>query len=567
MKRSPSRVRGTRPWLLPALATGLLVGMAFPPIGASWLAWVGLIPLLWAVRHEKRGSRAFRMGLLAGTVVHLTTLHPLVSAHLWSGWQLVPAAELAGIQNRQLVVLNGLWLLLSAWGGVFWGAFALALCKLGRGSLNRMAVLAPPLVVLLVEWLRSLTTWGFHWAFLGQATIELRGVLQLGALGGVWLLTWLVVLVNIGGLALLSRGKRPRKWALPVGITALVTAVSLAGSWRADSLRERLSRGDGVLAAAVQFYRPQDTLRDFTPLGLDRTYLDLLQRVARGDAGAVELAVFPETIAYTTLSLDGSRAPRKPDAVYRSRDEWREAIAPAMQQSGSRRLALVFGLDTVELGALHNSLAFWTRSGLRGWYHKQRPVPFAEYQPAVLGLLGLRGGPQYEAGHRSRVVGLHGIRIGGFICQEVLTPGILRRSTRDGAELLVSGGNDGVFANPAVARVHARLARLRAVETGRYVVRAMKTGISAIIAPTGEELARSPLAPKPFIVVHRVKPLDGRTPYVRFGDWPVAIAALLVLGALVGHVREAPSVASVARSECRSTPEAGEEKGRAEREG
>lgn len=108
------------------------MGLAFPPVGASWLVWVGLVPLLWVVRREKRGSHAFWMGLVAGTVVYLITLRPLVSAHMWSGWQFVPVAELAGIQSRQLVVLNGLWLLLSVWGGVFWGGFSLALSKLAR---------------------------------------------------------------------------------------------------------------------------------------------------------------------------------------------------------------------------------------------------------------------------------------------------------------------------------------------------------------------------------------------------------------------------------------------------
>jgi apolipoprotein N-acyltransferase len=249
--------------------------------------------------------------------------------------------------------------------------------------------------------------------------------------------------------------------------------------------------------------------------------------VARGKAGDVQLLVLPESISYTVMSLDGSRTAAKPASVHRSPQQWMETLAPSIGESDARFM-VILGLDTVERGVLHNSLGFWTKSGLQGWYHKQRLVPLAEYRPALLGLFGMRGPTEYEPGDASRVVTMNGVRFGGFICQEVLTPWITRRSTRDGAQVLVSGGNDGVFASPAVAQVNAAAARLRAVETGRYIIRAMKTGVSAIIDPTGEEIARSKSA-EPALLAERIIPLDELTPYVRFGDWPVALAAAVVL--------------------------------------
>jgi apolipoprotein N-acyltransferase len=536
MTRAAKQVGGLGSWLLPALVSGLLLGMAFPPVGASWLIWVGLVPLLWAIRHEERKFRAFFMGFVAGTIMSLLATRPLVSAHLWSGWQAGSAAELAARRSRQFVVLNVLWPVLALFLGLFWGAFSLSLSRMARGSLDRMAVLGPPLLILLTEWLRSLATWDFQWAFLGNAAIGVKGARQLGALGGVWLLSWLVVLVNVGVLALLSRDKRPRRWTLPAGIVLLAILVLLVGSWRASAVRSRLSGAGGLQVAALQYHRARNTFADYTPLGLEKAYLTLIGQVARGDAGRVELLVLPESIAYGVLSVDGSRTAVKPEAVHRSPDQWTSVMSSAMG-AGESEFAVVLGLDTVEQGALHNSLAFWTKSGLQSWYHKQRLVPFAEYQPAVLSLFGMRGQTEYKPGRASRVGSLLGIRIGGFICQEVLTARIPRRSTRDGAQILVSGGNDSVFASPAVAQVHADLARLRAVETGRYVIRAMKTGISAIIDPTGEEIKRSPSA-EPLILVDRVTPLDALTPYVRFGDWPLALAALVVLGGAVLWLRE-----------------------------
>jgi apolipoprotein N-acyltransferase len=121
---------------------------------------------------------------------------------------------------------------------------------------------------------------------------------------------------------------------------------------------------------------------------------------------------------------------------------------------------------------------------------------------------------------------------GTFICQEVLIPSLLRRSVLDGAEILVSGGNDGVFASPAVAAAHAAVARIRAVESGRYVLRAMKTGVSAIISPTGEEITRSTSA-ETALLKGQVEARRHLTPYVRFGPWPLWLSVAVILGALV----------------------------------
>ena len=104
---------------------------------------------------------------------------------------------------------------------------------------------------------------------------------------------------------------------------------------------------------------------------------------------------------------------------------------------------------------------------------------------------------------------------------------------RDGATVLVSGGNDGVFGNPAVVRIHAAVAQLRAVETGRYLVRAMKTGISAIIDPYGREVVRSHSS-EPAMLHAQIIPQQTRTLYVQWGDWVVWWAwALMLVGVIL----------------------------------
>jgi apolipoprotein N-acyltransferase len=182
----------------------------------------------------------------------------------------------------------------------------------------------------------------------------------------------------------------------------------------------------------------------------------------------------------------------------------------------------------------YNSLLFFTRDGLQGVYHKQHLVPFAEEVPGWAAAFGVGGKSSFAAGAGSAVIDVRGLSLGGFICQEVLVPESLRQSVRDGAEILVTGGNDGVFADPAVKEIHADHAQLRAVETGRYIVRAMKTGISAIIDPTGRERQRS--GTEPVFLFAGVEPRTELTPYVRFGDWFVWLAGLTVIGLAVCNV-------------------------------
>lgn len=197
---------------------------------------------------------------------------------------------------------------------------------------------------------------------------------------------------------------------------------------------------------------------------------------------------------------------------------------------------LVIGLDTAEHGQDHNTLVAWTAEGAVGWYHKRRLVPFSEYQPWRGGHRVLRGASQYAPARQNQLIRAHGMVLGGFICQEVLFPSLIRQSVLEGATILVSGGNDGVFANPAVAQVHADAAQIRATETGRYIVRAMKTGISAIIDPQGREQTRS-RSSEPALLFGMISPHQGMTPYVRFGDWLLWVAGLIVAEIWVGQSR------------------------------
>ncbi len=87
-KQHPTTVPQIRqfPPIIFAVLSGLLLGTAFPPIDCKWLVWIGLVPLLLVILQNPRSGRTFLYGYLAGFIFFLMNLHPLVSAHSWTGW-------------------------------------------------------------------------------------------------------------------------------------------------------------------------------------------------------------------------------------------------------------------------------------------------------------------------------------------------------------------------------------------------------------------------------------------------------------------------------------------------
>ena len=503
-----------------ALLSGALAGLAFPPVDLKVLVWIGLVPLLAALRPSTSLRRAFLLGYLAGLVFFLINLHPLVSAHSWTGWSAEAQDVYARRMSRQAVFMHVIWLSFAVWCALFWGAWELLTQWLTRRRPWRLLLVAPAAWMLLPEWARSQTTFDFTWGFLGNAAADTAPIVQAAALGGIWLVSALIVMVNVAALELWCWRERPG-WARRSSAAAVVMLIAVVSGalYDADS-----PPAGGLRTVVVQHAKENYNLVDFSETGLDRGYF-LYIRQALSTKPA--LVVLPESIAVGATSLDGTPSNRKPPQWTFPKARWDAQMGKALQDSGA---ILVLGVDSVEHGQDHNTLVAWNEQGAIGWYHKRRLVPFSEYNPGGWGPFAIRGKSQYSPGRGSQLIRAPNMVLGGFICQEVLVPWVTRSSVRDGATVLITGGNDGVFGDPAVARVHADAAQLRAVETGRYIARAMKTGISSIIDPHGRELVRSRSSESAVLSGH-LAPRSGPTPYVRYGDWIVWAAAGWLLAA------------------------------------
>jgi len=513
-------------WLAWSALSGVLCALAFPPYSQTWLIWIALVPLLWVVLTAPRTGRAFWAGLVAGSVLFLIGLRPLVSAHLWSGWQELTDPE--GLITRQHLVLNFLSVVVAVWCGLFWALFAAASHRLARGRAWRLMLVSPPLFILFAEALRAMLTWKYQWQFLGVTLVEWSWLRQLAAVGGVMLLSVLVVWVNAGLVAVFGRraGRRQRLYR-GLSVIAVLAAASGLGAWQVQTTRAELADARSLMAGAFQHHQDQYHWSDYTAVGVEHSYARFLTELFSDRSRGLDLLVLPESVTITSVSLDGSRSDKMPENLQVDRADWERTFFRLADLS-ERPPALVMGMTTVAGGEIYNSLVFWGALGLDQVYHKRELVPFSERQPWLFGVLGLAGQSHYAAGREVALAWVGNVAVGGFICQEVQTPWVIRAAVAKGAQLLVSGGNDGVFADPAVAEIHADFARFRAVESGRYIVRAMKTGVSAIIDPTGTDLVRSQ-DDRAMLLSAQVSQLTHRTAYARWGDRPLVVAALAIL--------------------------------------
>ncbi len=522
MRQVRSALKAAVPGLMLSIVCGVLVGSAFPPLYVPQLAWVGLVPLFLAIRRAGSLRSAAAFGWLAGTVFTLLVSTPLLSSHEWTGWAALSREELAAMHSRQWWFLHGLRLLVCVVSGLPWAPFAAVLKKMWQNRPWRLIWMAPALWVVF-EWIRVQILWRFHWAVLGNAAADLPAVRQVAALGGPWLLSMLIVAGNCT-VFLLVFGARPRKRNI---LPAAACGFALFLCWVGGTIRLKTTdQQDPVFRAGVlQHHKSQYQFGDFTVTGLGSAYVDLTEEIIERMGDQLDVLVLPESVSFGSVSLDGSINPNVAEGVQADVRTWEVLIGSLI---GSNHTVVVLGSSTSEGSRSHNSLLFFNRDGLKGVYHKRDLVPFAERSLWYASALGIGGRSSYSPGVDSAIVNVGGMALGGFICQEVLFPDTVRQSVRDGAQILVSGGNDGVFANPAVADVHADVAQLRAVETGRYVVRAMTTGISAIIDPYGREKQRS--GSEPVFLWAAVDPRSEMTPFVRFGDWVVwvSLAALVI---------------------------------------
>jgi apolipoprotein N-acyltransferase len=487
------------------------------------VAWIALTPLLVALAEAPSPSHGFRLGYVTGALSSLGIVY-------WTSIVVVQYGGLALPLGVAVMVLLCLALAL------FPSLFGWMVSRWAR-TYGPAAVLLAPVAWVATEILRAHTLFDFSWCLLGYSQHLNLPTLQIARYAAVYGVSFVVAAVSSAlAFLLLERRRGPRTTVL-LATGGLLAVVWMHGEWRLAKEPAEVGR---VRVGLVQASIAQDEKWDAAHAwaNVDR-HLALTRRAS---AEGARLVVWPES----ALPFLFDRTPVVANQLRKM-----------VQEHG---IHLLFGNDDREEGEQGEDERgrIWVGAKMLDpqgavvlRYHKMRLVPFGEYVPvqSVLTLGGrfsaklVQEVGQFTPGQEYAVGPVDGHPVSAFICYEAIFPDLVREFVGRGAQLLVNITNDGWYGRTSAPYQHFAMAKFRAVENERYLVRAANTGITAVVDGRGRIVARTELFEETALV-HDVPFLGGSTFYTRHGDvfaWACLAATLGLTAAAwrgrLGHNR------------------------------
>ena len=469
-----------------SLAAGALLPFGLAPYDLWPLTLVSAAGLYWVLTRE--GARPLRDGWFFGVGKYgLGASWIYVSIHEYGD----AAPPLAAFLVAVFVAGMALFPAAAAWLFVRF-----------RATNSTVVAIWFATVWVLLEWLLTWFLTGFPWLFAGYAMLD-TPLEALAPVGGVLLVSFAAVLTA----ACLVGWRNWTSWtvaALPWIAAWLIADVA----WTESGQAHRVALVQGDIPQDIKWQPDADGMTFERYASLSAPFWDR------------DLVLWPEAVFYASTGAAGS-------------------FLSAMSERAEG--ALVFGVvigEDAPGGAKYYNAAVATGAG-NGIYRKQRLAPFGDFVPFQEILRGLidffdlpmSGLSPGEPG-QPPLRGANGIMLGMAICYEIAYPELVRHRGK-GADALVTLSNDTWFGGSIGPLQHMQIARMRALENGRYVLRATNNGVTAIIDESGRVAAELPQFVPGVLtgVFHRTR---GTTPFARFGSILVVAPLILFLAAVIG---------------------------------
>lgn len=492
-----------------AAVSGLLLTISFPLFHLYLAAWIAIAVLMAASAGAKMKIAAL-CGLLHGIFFFgptLTWLDTVFQAH--GG-----VAPFAAAWVFALIV---------AVASLFTAAFALAFAYIARRSLA-LACAAAPFLYIVQEFAKGrLPGVGFPWNLVGYTASHSLALLQLASFGGVWLLGWLLVAFNsllFYGIAKLRTHRSLEFDFACIVALALILVAGFGPRWVPQQWPDYVSR-----LVQTNFPEPDTFPSDW----IQQNAADLANLAAlstdRTETGTpATWVIWPEVPA--PFSMQDPRF-----AAYAS-------LVARKASDGFLVGEVDWKFNAAKQWRAYNSAALLDPQGQETFlYDKIHLVPFAEHVPFTQWFSWVRRITievgDFEPGSRYKVGTLpDGHRFGVFICYEAIFPDEVRRFTRNGAEVLVTISNDGWFGRSAAPAQHLDMARVRAVENRRWLLRSTNNGYTVDVDPYGRIVGELPTDVRARLTA-RYAYRDDETFYARYGDWVPWLSLIVAILCLI----------------------------------
>lgn len=497
------------------LLSAVLQAFAFPfagplPLWRTALAWVALVPLLPVLLGAASVRRAALLGYANGVLWYLLTCYWVYATmHTYGGLSPATAVLALVLMCLYLALYHALFAALFAWVG-----------RLG----TPLVWLATPFLWVAVELARARVT-SFPWNLLGYAQVDSHMLTRLAPLTGVYGLSFVLAAGNAAFAAALLLPQRQRRLAVLL-VTAggilvvqwsdrMWPAVPVLGTSTAILLQPNLQVGVGQM--------PPDTLAQSSS--------QLTQQAALLQQQPPSVLLWPES----------------PSPFATDRAEFTGAASALAQALHAPLIAGAVGVAPPQYPErtqrVYNSAVLFRPSGEVSRYDKIHLVPFGEFTPYA-NLFQFASGLTEAVGNFSRgtsraPLDAAGHRFGTFLCYESIFGDEVRQFALAGADVLVNLSDDGWYGDSSAPFQHLNMARMRAIENRRWLLRDTNTGVTATIAPDGRVMETMPRHRRGAAVMH-FSFVNGTTFYTRHGDLFAYGCALVTVCLAAAATRRKP---------------------------
>ena len=459
--------------------SGLLFALSFPKFELFYLVWIAAVPLIIAIYNSKSFKQAFTLGSICFVTYFSINLISALTLCKWVGIY-------GFVAYIGLIALQTIFFLPFIWAA--------------KVNSEKKSLLFLPAVWVVIEWLKSQTSFGVLGAALGYSQYRMVPLIQIADITGVYGVSFLIIIVNTA-IAHLILARDKRQFFL---CAALVASVVFYGYSKIP-----VKYNPAKKVAIIQGYIEQKTMLDESKTNfIYNVYKFYTVRAAKNNTNII---IWPEGAVPTYIYNE---------AKYK--DMLQDIKTPML--IGTPYMA--------ENGAIYNSIMAISDAGkITGRYDKQYLVPFGEYlpfRPIFYPLLKSSKlfEEEFSAGKSTSIIQIEGLNVGGGVCFESLFPHVIRKKISDGANIILIVTNDAWFLRSSEVYLHFCASIFRAIENRKFVIQAANTGISGIIDPSG--YFESSKINERCIFYGLIEPNNIKTFYTAYGDLFVYINLILI---------------------------------------
>ncbi|MEW6455941.1 MAG: apolipoprotein N-acyltransferase [Acidobacteriota bacterium] len=478
------------------IASGILTSLSFEKFSLFFFSWFSVSLLFISIFRKKRLS--FFSGFLYGFSYYLISLYWIPSVMFKYG-------------NLSKVLSSIFFLALILLLSLFWAIFSAAISIFIKISTNFMIL--SPFLWISIEYIMSFIFTGFPWNLIGYSQVDFIPLIQISSVTGVYGISFLIILFNASITLLLITKK---KWYVLITIlliffTILYGIATTSFNYRTNGLFK---------VSVIQGNINQDIIWDSKNL-IEKfnEHMELSEASSKNHA---KLIVWPE------FSVP----------IYIRYNSFFKKIM--IDFAKNRNVSFLAGFTDIRYennsNNFYNSSFLISKDGVESVYDKIHLVPFGEYVP-LRKFLGFfesitKEIGDFTPGKNSILHKVNGNKFGTPVCYEIIFPDLVRRFVKKGAVFIVTITNDAWFGKTSAPYQHFAMARMRAVENRRFLIRAASTGISGIVDPFGKIVKLIDLEKKGY-AVSEIYPISYLSFYTRYGDVFAHFCILISLFAFI----------------------------------